>query len=64
MWYAALKGLTATRASIVQLAVPVLAALGGVVFLGERITMRLVIAAALVLGGVGAALAPGGRQSR
>ena len=57
IWYAALRGLTATRAAIVQLAVPVLAALGGVVFLAETITTRLVVAAVLILGGVGAASA-------
>ncbi|MHC4974582.1 MAG: DMT family transporter [Planctomycetota bacterium] len=57
IWYAALRGLTATRAAIVQLAVPVLAALGGVVFLSEEITLRLVVAAMLILGGVGAATA-------
>jgi drug/metabolite transporter (DMT)-like permease len=56
VWYAALKRLTATRASIVQLAVPVIAALGGVIFLGERITVRLVIAAVMVIGGVALAV--------
>ncbi len=53
VWYAALRGLTATRAAIVQLAVPVLAALGGVVFLSEEVTARLITAAAAILGGVG-----------
>lgn len=52
VWYAALRGLTATHAATVQLTVPVLAALGGVAFLGEPITLRLVIAAAAILGGV------------
>lgn len=52
IWYTALRGLTATRAAIVQLAVPVLAALGGVVVLAEEITLRLVIAALATLGGV------------
>lgn len=52
IWYAALRGLTATRAAVVQLSVPALAALGGVAFLGERITMRLGISAAAVLGGI------------
>jgi drug/metabolite transporter (DMT)-like permease len=55
-WYAALSGLTATRAASVQLAVPVLAAAGGVAFLSERITVRLVASAVLILGGVGLAL--------
>ena len=52
VWYAALRGLTATRAATVQLTVPVLAALGGVALLGEPITWRQVIAAAAILGGV------------
>jgi drug/metabolite transporter (DMT)-like permease len=51
-WYAALRGLTATSASVVQLAVPVLAALGGAALLGERPGARLALAAALTLGGV------------
>lgn len=56
VWYAALRGLTATRAATVQLAVPVLAALGGVLFLSERISLRLLLAAFVILGGVGLAL--------
>ena len=53
LWYAALPRLTATRAATVQLAVPVLAAVGGVAVLSEAITLRLVISAAVILGGVG-----------
>ena len=56
LWYAALRGLTATRAATVQLSVPVIAAVGGVLFIGETITPRIVIASALILGGVGAAV--------
>ncbi|HKR00457.1 MAG TPA: DMT family transporter [Pyrinomonadaceae bacterium] len=56
VWYAALKGLTATRAATVQLIVPVLAALGGVILLAEKVSLRLVIAALMILGGVGLAL--------
>jgi drug/metabolite transporter (DMT)-like permease len=52
IWYAALRGLTATRAAVVQLSVPVIAALGGVTILGERITVRLIISAFAVLGGI------------
>jgi len=55
-WYAALPALTRARAGIVQLAAPALAALGGVAFLGERPTVRLVASAALILGGVGLAV--------
>jgi len=57
IWYAALRGLTATRAAIVQLVVPLLAALGGVIFLGEEFTARLAIAGVLILGGVALAIA-------
>lgn len=61
VWYAALRGLTAMRAATVQLAVPVLAAGGGVIFLSEQISLRLFLSAVVILGGVGLALA--GRQS-
>ncbi len=60
VWYATLPRLTATRAATLQLTVPVLAALGGVVFLSEIISTRLVLASLLVLGGV--ALAVFGRR--
>ncbi|MCZ6787913.1 MAG: DMT family transporter [Planctomycetota bacterium] len=56
IWYSALRGLTATRAATVQLSVPVIAALGGVIFLFEAITTRLVVSAVLILGGVGVAV--------
>jgi len=57
IWYAALRGLTATRAATVQLSVPVLAALGGVVVLSEAITLRLIISAVVILSGVALAVA-------
>jgi len=60
VWYAVLPRLTAARAATVQLTVPVLASLGGVLFLGEAISTRLVLASLLVLGGV--ALAVFGRR--
>jgi drug/metabolite transporter (DMT)-like permease len=56
VWYAALRGLTATRAATVQLPVPVLAALGGVMFMSERVSLRLLVAATVILGGVALAL--------
>jgi drug/metabolite transporter (DMT)-like permease len=56
LWYAALPALSPARAGLVQLAVPVLAALGGVALLGERPGWRLPLAAALVLGGIALAL--------
>jgi drug/metabolite transporter (DMT)-like permease len=56
VWYLALAGLSGLTASIVQLAVPVLAAAGGVLLLQERITLRLGLAGLLVLGGIALAL--------
>ena len=53
IWYSALPALKATSAATVQLSVPVLAAVGGILFLNESITLRLVLASALILGGIG-----------
>lgn len=52
IWYTALPALKATQAATVQLSVPVLAALGGIVFLGEPITLRLALASVAILGGI------------
>lgn len=52
IWYVALGGLSATKAAVVQLSVPVIAALGGVVFVAEVITLRLTISALMILGGI------------
>jgi drug/metabolite transporter (DMT)-like permease len=52
IWYAALPGLKATHAATVQLSVPVIAALGGLVFLGEPMSLRLVLASIAILGGI------------
>lgn len=60
-WYAALAGVSATRAAMMQLTVPILAATGGVIVIGETITMRLVLAAIVVLGGTSLALVGRGR---
>ena len=57
LWYAALPQLAPSRAAIVQLSVPVIAAAGGVVVLGESTTIRLAGATALILGGIAIALA-------
>ena len=56
LWYRALPSLARARAATLQLAVPVLAALGGVVLLGESVSTRLVGSAVLVLGGIGLAV--------
>jgi drug/metabolite transporter (DMT)-like permease len=52
IWYTALPALKATHAATVQLSVPVIAALGGIVFLGEPISLRLVLASFAILGGI------------
>jgi drug/metabolite transporter (DMT)-like permease len=57
IWYTALAGLKATSAATVQLSVPVIAALGGVVLLGEPLTPRLVIASSAILGGIALVIA-------
>ena len=64
-WYAALPALSATRAAVLQLAVPILAAAGGVVLLGEPLPPRLVLAAVILLGGVALPMiAPRSRSAR
>jgi drug/metabolite transporter (DMT)-like permease len=57
VWYRALRTLTAIRAATVQLSVPAIAAAGGVMLLGERVTMRLLLCGAMILGGVAIAIA-------
>jgi len=52
IWYTAVPALKATNAATVQLSVPVIAAVGGIVFLAEPITLRLTVASAAILGGI------------
>ncbi|MDX2428189.1 MAG: DMT family transporter [Xanthomonadales bacterium] len=52
IWYTVLPALKNTSAATVQLSVPVIAALGGIVFRGEPITLRLVLASVAILGGI------------
>jgi len=52
IWYIALRGLAVSQAAVVQLTVPVLAAFGGVIFVSEVITIRLIITSGMILGGV------------
>ena len=51
-WYLALRGLASSTAATVQLSVPVLAALAGVLWMDEALTLRLVLASAAILGGI------------
>lgn len=52
IWYTALASLKAASAATVQLSVPVLAAAGGILLLGEPVTIRFVCASIAVLGGI------------
>jgi drug/metabolite transporter (DMT)-like permease len=52
IWYIALGGLSSTQSAVLQLSVPVIAALGGVIFVSEAITSRLMVSAIMVLGGI------------
>ncbi|WMP18445.1 DMT family transporter [Thiothrix lacustris] len=52
IWYVVLPTMRATHAATVQLSVPVIAALGGIVFLGEHLSIRLVLASVAILGGI------------
>ena len=63
IWYRALPRLTVTQAAVAQLSVPVIAALGAALVLGERLTSRLAIAGVAVLGGVALVLASRSRAS-
>lgn len=64
LWYKALRSLTTVRASVVQLVVPLLAAFGGVAFLAEQVSVRLVVASVLILGGVALAILEGKPKAR
>lgn len=63
LWYAALPGLSAHLAAIVQLLVPVLVALAGIALLGESLTLRLAACGAVILGGVALAVFKPGRPA-
>ena len=52
IWYRALRGLSSTQAAVVQLSVPIITAIGAVLFLSELVSTRLIVASALILGGI------------
>ncbi len=60
VWYSVLPALRSTSAATVQLSVPLLAAIGGIAFLGEPVTPRLLLAGAAVLGGIALVVRPEG----
>lgn len=64
IWYSALRELTTTSAATVQLSVPVIAAVGGMVFLSEPMTWRLLMAAVAILGGIALVIIPGQAASK
>ena len=65
VWYLALPGLKAASAATVQLSVPVLAASGGILLLGEPLTLRFLAASIAVLGGIAlVVMTPGQRRSQ
>lgn len=62
IWYSVLPTLSRTRAAFVQLSVPCIAAIGGVLFIAEAPTARLVIATVGIVGGIALALLASQRQ--
>ncbi len=62
IWYQVLPALKATQAAAVQLSVPVIAALGGVLFIGEALSLTLVAASVAVLAGIGLVIWDRGRS--
>ena len=53
LWYSLLPLLRSTTASTIQLSVPCLATLGGIIFLGETLTVRILLASVIILAGIG-----------
>ncbi|WDR02486.1 DMT family transporter [Devosia algicola] len=56
IWYAALPFLSRTRAAVVQLSVPAIAALGAALLFGEVLSARLIVASIVILGGIAIAI--------
>ena len=63
IWYRALAALTVTQAAVAQLSVPVIAAVGAVLTLGETLSARLIVAGVAVLSGVGIVLSARSRRA-
>jgi len=57
VWYSVVRQISAQQAATMQLGVPVIAALGGVGLIGEPLSLRLLVACVVVLGGIALALA-------
>lgn len=52
IWYSALRHLTVTLAALSQLTVPLIAAIGGLLWVGETLTSNLILSGSLILGGI------------
>lgn len=63
VWFAALKHLEASVAAIAQLLAPLIAVAASIAFLGEEASLRVALAAALILGGVALAVKGGSRKA-
>ena len=63
LWYAALPALRATQGATVQTSVPVIAAAGGMLVLGEPVTLRFLLASAAILGGIALVFLTGARAA-
>ena len=63
LWYSVLPRLASSVAAVAQLTVPVIALAGGMVFLGEVLTLKFAVASALVLGGVAISVLGSRRRS-
>jgi drug/metabolite transporter (DMT)-like permease len=63
LWYHVLREMATTRAAVLQLLVPIIAAIGGILFLSEAPSIRLLGASALILGGVALAVVKRGNSS-
>lgn len=64
VWYTVLPTLRSTTAASLQLCVPVITTVGGVVLIGEHLTMRLILGSVSVLGGIALVVAPGTRAAK
>ncbi|RYI94026.1 MAG: DMT family transporter [Acetobacteraceae bacterium] len=64
IWYAVLPALSRTRAAVIQLTVPAIAALGGIAFIGEPLTSRIIVATLAIIGGIALAILTAARRRR
>jgi drug/metabolite transporter (DMT)-like permease len=63
IWYTALPALRATHAATVQLSVPMIVAFGGIAFLNESVTPRVIFASLAILGGIALVIVEKPRES-